>query len=115
MQNFFGGSVTTQTLFLLEPSKENSTLDVPYKNAHLNHNNPGFGEASSNKKTPNLERGDGGLVKGYDISLNQQDWFKSSSHNLNSSKLLIGTVANLIDQSTNTWKPDLVQALYPYP
>ena len=115
MQNNFGGSVTTQTLFFLEPSKQNSTLDVPYKNAHPNHNNLGFGGASSNKNTPNLERGDGGLVKGYDISLNHQDWFKSFSQNLNSSRLLIGTMADLIDQSTNTWKPNLVLALYPYP
>ena len=114
MQNNFGGSVITQTLFLLEPSKQNSTLDIPCKNAHPNHNNSSFGEASPNKKTPNSERGDGGLVKGYDISLNHQDWFKSSSQNLNSSRLFIGIVADLIDQGTNTWKPDIVRALYPY-
>ena len=114
MQNNFGGSVITQTLFLLEPSKQNSTLDIPCKNAHPNHNNSSFGEASPNKKTPNSERGDGGLVKGYDISLNHQDWFKNSSQNLNSSRLFIGTVADLIDQGTNTWKLDLVRALYPY-
>lgn len=40
-------------------------------------------------------------------------WY--SSQNLSNPNLTTGTVADLIDQNTRSWKPDLVKTLYPSP
>ena len=50
---------------------------------------------------------------GSKIPLSHPAWY--SSQNLNNPNLTTGTVANLIDQNTHSWKPDLVKTLYPAP
>lgn len=62
MQNSFGGSAIIHNLYLQELSRQNTSLDVLYRIEHLNPINPGF-RVSSNKRIPNLEKEEVGLVK----------------------------------------------------
>lgn len=56
------------------------------------------------QENPKLREGRWWIGKCYDVLLRHQDWFKSPN-----------SVADLIDQNTNNWKPDLIWATYPYP
>ena len=47
--------------------------------------------------------------------LTHQAWYPCSTQNLNNPNLQTKTVADLINHSSGTWKPDLVRAMYPYP
>ena len=67
------------------------------------------------QENPRLRAGRWWIGKCYDVLRRHQDWFKSPTQNLNNSRLHIGTVADLIDQNSNNWKPDLIWATYPYP
>lgn len=62
MQNSFGGSAIIHNLYLQELSRQNTSLDVLYRIEHLNPINPGF-QVSSNKRIPNSEKEEVGLVK----------------------------------------------------
>ena len=48
-------------------------------------------------------------------SLFLTNWFPCPQQNLESANLNSGTVADLIDHSSNTWKPDLVWKIYQPP
>ena len=50
-----------------------------------------------------------------DIPLHHPDWFRCADQNLQNVNLKSGTVADLIDQSRDVWKCDLVRKLYPQP
>lgn len=52
---------------------------------------------------------------GTNIPLNHQAWFECSPLNHNNPRRLNGTVVDLIDPCTHSWKPDLIRAMYPYP
>lgn len=68
-----------------------------------------------NQRNPKLKEGRWGIGKGSDISLTHQAWYPCSTQNLNNPNVQTKTVADLINHSTGTWKPDLVRAMYPYP
>ena len=53
------------------------------------------------------------MGNGSNIPLNHPAWY--STQNLHNPNLTSGTVADLIDQTSCTWKSDLVKALYPFP
>ncbi|XP_075645730.1 uncharacterized protein LOC142616855 [Castanea sativa] len=52
------------------------------------------------------------LGDGHHIPLTHQDWFKCSNHSLIRNNLLDGTVVDLIDQCSRTWKTNLIKKLY---
>lgn len=47
------------------------------------------------------------------IPLNHKDWFPHSNFSALQHHLPTGTVGDLIDHDTRTWKADLVRSLYP--
>ena len=63
----------------------------------------------------NLREGHCRIGNGFNVPLTHQNWFPSSQVNLDHPSLLTGTVGDLIDQSSKSWKANLVQTLYPFP
>ena len=68
-----------------------------------------------NQRNPKLKESRWWIGKGFDIPLTHQAWYPCSTQNLNNTNLQSKTVADLINHSNGTWKPDLVRAIYPYP
>ena len=60
-----------------------------------------------------LREGRWWVGNGSNIPLNHPAWYPTQ--NLHNPNLTSGTVADLIDQTSCTWKSDLVKALYPFP
>lgn len=52
---------------------------------------------------------------GTNIPLSHSAWFPCQPQTLRQHNLSNGSVADLIDSTTHTWKPGLVRLLYPYP
>lgn len=52
---------------------------------------------------------------GTNIPLPHSAWFPCQPQTLRQHNLSNGSVADLIDSTTHTWKPGLVRLLYPYP
>lgn len=50
--------------------------------------------------------------KWHQIPLTHPDWYQASNLVLMENSLSNGTVADLIDQDTKTWKVDLIRRLY---
>ena len=53
------------------------------------------------------------MGNGSNIPFNHPAWYLTQ--NLHNPNLTLGTVADLIDRTSCTWKSDLVKALYPIP
>lgn len=83
--------------------------------APLNLATPGYGEVSLNWKIQNLKECRWWIGRGINIPLTHHAWFPYLNQNPNNLGLQTSTVADLINQNSRSWKPDLVQALYPYP
>ncbi|KAL0001429.1 hypothetical protein SO802_015210 [Lithocarpus litseifolius] len=61
---------------------------------------------------PKLREGIWWVGRGFDIPLNHQHWFAQQHIQLNHPNLVTGTVGDLIDHSSHSWKCDLVRSLY---
>ena len=64
---------------------------------------------------PKLKEGRWWVGKGNNIPHRHQAWFKSQSHHLNNPNLTSGTVADLINQESHSWRADLVRTTYHFP
>ena len=62
-----------------------------------------------------LREGQWRVGSGFNIPLTHQNWFPSSLGNLLHLEIQTGTVGDLIDHNSKTWKADLVRTLYPFP
>ncbi|KAK9991674.1 hypothetical protein SO802_026659 [Lithocarpus litseifolius] len=62
-----------------------------------------------------LREGQWRVGTGFNIPLTHQNWFPSSHGNLHHPELQTGTVGDLIDHNSKTWKADLVRTLYHFP
>ena len=66
-------------------------------------------------KNKKLKEGRWVVGTGAEIPLNHNAWYPCQNHVLKHHNLHRGSVAELIDNNTHTWKPNLIQALYPPP
>lgn len=66
-------------------------------------------------KCANLQQGRWIVGSGQQILLTHLDWFQTSTHKLRDVNLLNGTMADLMDSNSKSWKCDLIRSLYPYP
>lgn len=62
-----------------------------------------------------LHHGQWLIGNGHQIPLTHPSWFHCPNHILMENRLPEGTVDDLIDANTKSYKYDLVQKLYPYP
>ena len=62
-----------------------------------------------------LREGQWRVGTGFNIPLTYQNWFPCPYGTLDNPDLHIGTVGDLINQNSKSWKADLVRTLYPFP
>lgn len=76
----------------------------------------GFGKVSLRLRMQNLRRANGGLGRGIDIPLTHKDRFPqlTNSQDRHNPRTNLRIVADLINRTTGTWKPDLIRSLYPH-
>ena len=63
---------------------------------------------------PFMKEGKWRVGNGYNIPLYHKDWFPYPNLSVHQPHLPTGTVGDLIDHGTRTWKVDLVRRLYPF-
>ena len=73
---------------------------------------PGFGEISLTQKNKKLKEGRWLIGSGHDIPLDHPPWYPLQTDHLNNPNFRFGTVVDLIDCTSHTWKPGLVIAVY---
>ena len=64
---------------------------------------------------PSLHQGHWLIWSGHQIPLTHPDWFQCLNISLLENNLLDGTIADLIDQRSKSWRNDLVKKLYQFP
>ena len=62
-----------------------------------------------------LREGQWRVGNGFNIPLSHQNWFPNAQNSLHHPEIQTGTVGDLIDQNSKTWKADLVRTLYHFP
>ena len=74
-----------------------------------------FWRSIINHKNSLLKEGRWIVSNAANIPITHTAWFPCQPQTLRQHNLSNGSVADLIDSTTHTWKPGLVRSLYPYP
>ena len=72
-----------------------------------------IGRISSNKENPALREVKWWIGDGFHIPFHHKNWFHCPSLKLEDPRLTIGTVRDLINHNTSSWKSDLVKSELP--
>ena len=115
LQSNIGNLAKILTLCWQELIRLNTSLIVPYKNVLPKPHHSWFWKNIIKQGDSKLREGHWRIGTGFNVHLNHQNWFPSSQVNLDHPSLLTGTVGDLIEQNSKSWKADLVRTLYPFP